>query len=55
MCGDCGCDILEVANNNLVPGFVAAVQFVEHVAGKHVFICWHCTGERYKVRQVRVC
>jgi hypothetical protein len=52
-CADCGCDLLACTNNNRVPGFVAAIQFVQHVTGKQVFICWRCAGERYKARQVR--
>jgi hypothetical protein len=54
-CADCGCDLLAVAKNNPVPGFVAAIQFVRRVTGKHVFICWRCADERYKARQVRAC
>ena len=51
-CADCGRDLLTVANNTPVPGFVAAIQFVRRVTGKQVFICWRCAGERYKARQV---
>jgi hypothetical protein len=52
-CAHCGCDLLAFANNNPVPGFVSAIQFVRRMTGKQVFICWHCAAERYKARQVR--
>jgi hypothetical protein len=52
-CAGCGCDLLTVAHNHPVPGFVAAIQFVRRMNGKNVFICWRCAGERYKARQVR--
>jgi hypothetical protein len=54
-CADCGCDLLVVAKHNPVPGFVAAIQFVRRMTGKHVFICWRCADERYKARQMRTC
>jgi hypothetical protein len=54
-CADCGCDLLAGANNNPVPGFVAAIEFVRRVTGKQVFICWRCAGERYKARHMKAC
>ena len=51
-CAECGCDLLAFTNNP-VPGFVAAIQFVQCATGKHVFICWRCADERYKARQMR--
>ena len=54
-CADCGCDLLALANNNPVPGFVAAIQFVRRMTGKHVFICWRCADERYKARHMKAC
>jgi hypothetical protein len=54
-CVDCGCDLLTVAHNNPVPGFVAAIQFVRRATGKPVFICWRCVDERYRARQMKVC
>lgn len=54
-CADCGCDLLAGTKHNPVPGFVAAIQFVRHMTGRQVFICWRCAGERYKARQVRAC
>lgn len=52
-CADCGCDLLAVANNNPVPGFVAAMQFVRRMTGRQVFICWRCAAEQYKSRQMK--
>lgn len=52
---DCGCDVLAFAKNNPVPGFVAAIQFVQRATCKHVFICWRCADERYKARQMWAC
>lgn len=52
-CAECGCDLLAVANNNPVPGVVAAIQFVRRVTGKQVFICWRCADNRFKARQVK--
>ena len=54
-CADCGRDLLAVAKENPLPGFVAAIQFVKCATGKHVFICWHCADERYKTRQGKAC
>ena len=54
-CADCGGDLLACAKNNPVPGFVAAVQFVRRMTGKHVFICSRCADVRYKARQMKVC
>ena len=54
-CAGCGCDLLAGANNNPVPGFVAAIQFVRRMTGKHVFICWRCADVRYKARQMKAC
>jgi hypothetical protein len=55
-CADCGRDLLAVAKNNPVPGFVAAIRFVvRRMTGKHVFICCRCADERYKARQMRAC
>jgi hypothetical protein len=53
-CAECGCDLLAVAHNP-VPGFAAAMQFVQRMTGKQVFICWRCADERYKARQMRAC
>ena len=49
-CAECGGDLLAGANNNRVPGFAAAIQFVRQVIGKQV-----CAAVRYKARQVRAC
>jgi len=54
-CADCGCDLLAVARNNPVPGFVAAIQFVQRATGRRVFVCWRCAHERYKARQLKAC
>lgn len=54
-CADCGCDLLAVAKHNPMPGFVAAIQFVQRANGRQVFICWHCVDKRYKARQAGVC
>lgn len=54
-CADCGCDLLAVPKNNLVPGFVAAIQFVQRMTGKQMFICWRCADERHKARQLKTC
>jgi hypothetical protein len=54
-CVDCGGDLLAVAKDDPVPGFVAAIQYVQRVTGKHVFICWQCADERYKARQMKTC
>ncbi len=54
-CADCGRDLLTLAENNPVPGFVAAIQFVRRMTGRQVFICWRCADERYKARQMKVC
>ena len=54
-CVDCDCDLLAGAKNNRVSGFAAAIQFVQRVIGKQVFICWRCADVRYKARQVRAC
>lgn len=54
-CANCGRDLLACANNNPVPGFVAAMLFVRRMTGKDVFLCWRCAGERYKARQMRAC
>ena len=54
-CADCGCDLLACEKNNPVPGLVAAIQFVQRMTGKQVFICWRCAGERYKARQLKAC
>ncbi len=54
-CADCGCDLLALAENNPVPGFVAAIQFVRRMTDKHVFKCWRCADERYKARRVKAC
>ena len=54
-CADCGCDLLMVAHNSPVPGFIAAIQFVRRVIGRQVFICWRCARERYKARQLKIC
>ncbi len=52
-CAGCGGDLLAGANNNPVPGFVAAIQFVRRMTGKQVFICGRCAGERYKARHLK--
>jgi hypothetical protein len=54
-CADCGRDLLDFAKSNPVPGVVAAIQFVQRMTGKQVFICWRCANERYKARQVKAC
>ncbi len=54
-CADCGCDLLVVANNHPVPGFVAAIQFVRRAIGRQVFICGRCADERHKARQLKTC
>lgn len=52
-CAECGCDLLAVAKDNPVSGFVLAMQYVQRAMGRQVFICWHCASDRHKARQAK--